>query len=84
MSLDEVSDGRKSILVITDAYTKYAKAIPTKNQIAVIVSQILMNEWVFNFGTPEKEGIFKQKLHRSYTIYLEYRSRSSPYNPQGN
>ena len=54
MSLDEVSDGRKSILVITDAYTKYAKAIPTKNQIAVIVSQILMNVWVFNFGTPEK------------------------------
>ena len=54
VSLYEASDGRKSILVITDAYTKYAKEIPTKNQIAVIVAQILMIEWVFKFGTPER------------------------------
>ena len=52
--LDKASDGRESVLVITDAYTKYTKAIPTRNQLSITVAKILINEWIFNFGTPQR------------------------------
>ena len=47
VGLDKDSDGRDSVLVITDAYTKLAKAVPTRNQLAVTVAKILMNDWIF-------------------------------------
>ena len=54
VTLDKSSDGRDSVLVITDAYTKFTKAVPTRNQLAVTVAKVLMNEWIFNYGTPCK------------------------------
>ena len=54
VSLDKASDGRESVLVITDAYTKLCKAIPTRNQLAVTVAKLLMNEWIFCYGAPER------------------------------
>ena len=41
VTLDKSSDGRDSVLVITDAYTKCTKAVPTRNQL--IVAKVLMN-----------------------------------------
>ena len=49
LRLDKASDGRESVFVITDAYTKYTKAIPTRNQLAINVVKILLNEWIYNF-----------------------------------
>ena len=90
VSLDKASDGRESVLVITDAYTKYAKAIPTKNQLAVTVAKILMNEWVFSFGTPERIHTDQGRNFQAEVV-MEFcklfgisQSRTSPYHPQGN
>ena len=44
-SLDNASDGRESVLVITCASTKLCKAIPTRNQLAVAVAKLLMNTY---------------------------------------
>ena len=54
MTVDKASDGRESILVMSDAYTKYTKAIPTRDQTALTVAKVIMNEWIFNFGVPDR------------------------------
>ena len=37
ITVDKASDGRDSILVITDIFTKFTKAIATRNQSAITV-----------------------------------------------
>ena len=54
VNIDKSSDGRESILVMTDSYTKFTRAIPTRNQLAITVAKILMNEWIYSYGTPER------------------------------
>ena len=53
ITVDKESDGRDSILVITDIFTKFTKAIATRNQSAITVAKVILNEWIYNFGIPE-------------------------------
>ena len=54
LKLDENPKGYKKVLVVTDVFTKYAFAFPTKNELALNVAKILVDQ-VFNvFGLPEK------------------------------
>ena len=88
--LDKASDGRERVLVITYAYTKYTKAIPKRNQLAITVAKILMNEWIFNFGTPERihtdqgRNFQSEIVEELCTLFGIVQSRTSPYHPQGN
>ena len=52
VGLDKASDGKDSVLVITDAYTTSAKEVPTRNQLAVTIAKLLMNDWIFCYGIP--------------------------------
>ena len=82
--------GDKVFLVITYAYTKYTKAIPTCNQLAITVAKILMNEWIFNFGTPESihtdqgRNFQSEIVEELCKLFGIVQSRTSPYLPQGN
>ena len=88
--LDKASDGRESVLVITDAYTKYTKAIPTRNKLAITVANILMNEWIFNFGTPQRihtdqgRNFQSEIVEELCKLFGIVQSSTSPYHPQGN
>ena len=42
------------ILVVTDHFTRYAKAYVTTNQMAHTVAHVFINEYVVNYGWPEK------------------------------
>ena len=54
LSLEPDSKGFSSVLVVTDVFTKYAFAFPTKNQLASTVAKLLI-EKIFNiFGLPER------------------------------
>ena len=44
--LDTASDGRENVLVMTDVFTKYTVAVPTRNQEAVTVVQVLVRDSV--------------------------------------
>ena len=51
----EESKGRfQHILVITDVFTKYAWAIPTKNQTAVTTARVLFDQFLVHYGFPMK------------------------------
>ena len=48
------SSNTKDILVITDHYTKYAVAIPTKDQKATTVAKSLWEQFLVHYGFPER------------------------------
>ena len=56
--------------MITDHFTKYAVAIPTRNQTTKTTAEAFYNNVVLHHGL-------------SKCLY-SYRSRTTPYNPVGN
>lgn len=47
--LEQASDGREHVLVITDVFSKYTQAVPTRDQKATTVANILVYEWFYRF-----------------------------------
>jgi hypothetical protein len=45
-------NGKKFILCITDAFTKYIELVPLPNKEAVTVTEAIFDKWISHFGTP--------------------------------
>ncbi|KAL2089537.1 hypothetical protein ACEWY4_014225 [Coilia grayii] len=69
---------------------KYSLAIPTRDQRAVTVAKVLVNEWFYKFGVPARihsdqgrcfEAALIQQLCDLYGVQ---KSRTTPYHPAGN
>ena len=54
LTLEMSKGGFGNILVITDHFTKFATAIPTKNQTAKTTAEALYNNFILNYGIPTK------------------------------
>ncbi|KAL7833635.1 hypothetical protein AOLI_G00285950 [Acnodon oligacanthus] len=50
--LKPASDGGENVLIVTDVFTKYTQAIPTRDQRASMVAQVLIQHWFHLFGVP--------------------------------
>lgn len=88
--LEPSANGVENVLVITDVFSKYSIAIPTHDQRAPTVAQVLVKEWFFRFGIPSRlhsdqgrcfESTLIQQLCHTYSIQ---KSRTTPYHPAGN
>ncbi|KAL7873914.1 hypothetical protein SRHO_G00048840 [Serrasalmus rhombeus] len=88
--LEPASDGRENVLILIDVFTKYTQAIPTRDQRANTVAQMLVQHWFHRFGLPSRihsdqgrnfESTLVQQLCRMYGVQ---KSRTTPYHPQGN
>ena len=53
--LDQTSDGRENVLVMTDVFSKFTQAVPTRNQEAATVAKVLVYEWSLRGSTVTKE-----------------------------
>ena len=79
-----------NILVITDHYTKFAKAVPTRNQTAHTTAEALFNEFFIHFGIPtrihsDQGANFESSLiHELCTLMGIKKSHTTPYLPEGN
>ena len=88
--LESTHNGIENVLVMTDVFSKYTLAIPTRDQRASTVAQVLVTEWFSKFGVPTRihsdqgrnfESALIQQLCGLYNIE---KSRTTPYHPAGN
>ena len=90
LSLEPDESNTKDILVITDHYTRYAQAFPTKNQTSRTVAKVLWENYFLHYGLPERlhsdQGRdFESRLISDLcSISGITKSRTTPYHPQGN
>ena len=54
LTLEQSKRGLSNILVITDHFTKYAMAIPTRNQTAITTAEAFYNNFILHYGIPTR------------------------------
>ena len=90
LTLERSKGGYQHLLVITDHFTKYALAIPTRNQTAKTTAEALWNGFISHYGFPHRlhsdQGAnFCSKIIKELcTICGIQKSRTTPYNPAAN
>lgn len=88
--LEKSSSGHENVLVMSDVFTKYSIAVPTKDQTASTVARILQSEWFNKLGIPSRihsdQGkSFENKIVKALCkLYETKKTKTTPYHPQGN
>ena len=90
LSLERSKGGSENILVITDHFSRYAQAIPTRNQSARTTARALFENFFVHYGFPaklhsDKGANFESKVIRKLCkIAGIQKTRTTPYHPMGN
>ncbi len=81
--LEPTRSGLENVLVMTDVFTKYTWAVPTRDQRAETVAQVLVVEWFYRFGVPSRvhsdQGrILSPPLYSSFVHCMGWKSLALP------
>jgi transposase InsO family protein len=88
--LEMATDGREDVLVMTDVFTKFTVAVPTRNQQASTVVEVLVREWFTKYGVPERIHSDRGRDFESAlvaelcSLYGIIKTRTTAYHPEGN
>lgn len=52
--LERAQNGMENVLIMTDVFSKFTQAVPTRDQRASTVAQVLVTEWFYKFGVPSR------------------------------
>ena len=89
-TLDPSSSGKENVLVVTDAFTKFAQAWVTPNQTAKTVAKMLVDKWFLVYGIPERihsdqgKSFINAVIKHLLAMFGIKQSKTTPYNPRGN
>ena len=90
LTLEASKGGYQHILVITDHFTRYALAIPTRNQLARTTAEAFFNHFIVHYGIParihsDQGANFESKVIKDLcTIAGMSKSRTTSYHAMGN
>ena len=90
LSLERLKGGVENILVITDHFSWYAQAIPTRNQNAKTTARVLFDNFIVHYGFPARihsdqgQNFESNLIKELCQIARVVKSRTTPYHPMGN
>ncbi len=88
--LEASRSGIENVLVMTDVFTKYSLAVPTRDQRAETVARVLVTEWFYKLGIPGRihsdqgQNFESRLMQQLCDLYAIRKSRTTPYHPAGN
>ena len=90
LSLEPSKGNIENVLVITDHFTRYALAYPSKTQTAQATARILWDNFICHYGCPEKfisdqgRNFESDLIKELCKIAGVQKLHTTPYHPQGN